>query len=97
MTIATATPAPFEIPFFELPPTLCKVYNDGGHYIATPYFPEQRRRAPRGVYELYELREMFESLYAYTITAEMKRAETLEFLRDNLCTFSTMPPRSKIL
>lgn len=85
MTTATTTLTTFEIPFFELPPTMCKVYNDGGHYIATPYFPDERRRAPRGEYELQELREVFETLYAYTITAEMKRAETLDFLRDNLC------------
>lgn len=60
---------------------LCKVYNDGGHYIATPYFSNECRRAERKPFELQELREMFESLYAYTITAEMKRADTLEFLR----------------
>ncbi len=85
MTTAITTPTPFEIPFFELPPTMCKVYNDGGHYIATPYFPNEHRHAPRGQYELQYEREMFETLYAYTITAGMKRAESLNFLRDNLC------------
>ncbi|PWM73354.1 MAG: hypothetical protein DBX59_05160 [Bacillota bacterium] len=88
LTEIPAGECPF--PFFDDNPIfpekmLCKVYHDGGHYIATPYFSNGHRRAERTQYELQELREMFESLYAHTITEKMSSAKTLDFLRDNLC------------
>lgn len=58
MTIATNTA--FEIPFFEMPPTLCKVYSDGEHYVAMPYEPTNKAPAPKQP-TTYE-REVFESL-----------------------------------
>ena len=78
--------------FFDDVPTIpekvfCKVYNDGGHYVAVPYFPNRERRKPREDKPLSELREHFNSLYAYTLTEHYNRAQTLEFLRNNLCTF----------
>lgn len=83
MTTATATPAPYEIPFFEIPPTLCKVYSDGGHFVAVPYEPTGKVPPPKNSKTYAQ--EWFDSLYAYALIAGMKHAETVDFLRDNLC------------
>lgn len=84
MTTETTTPTPFEIPFFEIPPTLCKVYNDGGHFVAVPYFPDERRRKERKKPQADTAREMFDSLHAQAVTDGKTRAETRAFIRDNL-------------
>lgn len=83
MTIATAIPTHYEIPFFEIPPTMCKVYSDGGHYVAVPYKPTGKATLPKR--EKTYAQESFDSLYAYTLIAGMKHAETVEYMRDNLC------------
>lgn len=82
--MTTTTNTNFEIPFFELPPTLCKVYSDGGHFVAVPYLPTGKQ--PPKKHEKTYLQEVFESLYAYAINNGMTRKQTLDFLRDNLCT-----------
>lgn len=83
MTTATATPTSYEIPFFEIPPTLCKVYSDGGHFVAVPYEPTGKAPPPKRSKTYAQ--EAFDSLYAYTLIAGMKHADTVEFMRDNLC------------
>ena len=80
--MTTATNIAFEIPFFEMPPTICKVYNDGGHYIAMPYKTTDKRLSPKRSVT-YE-REVFDSLYAYTLTEGLNKKQTQDFLRDNL-------------
>lgn len=61
----------------------CKVYSDGGHCIATP--TNQVKHPDRQKHEVTELQEMFDSLYAYTIAENYGKAQTDNFLRDNLC------------
>ncbi len=83
------TPCPFV--FFEektFPDKVkCKIYNDGGHYVGIPYFPEGKKRAERTTptQEKLYMREMFDSLYAHTVTERKKKEEAKEFLRANLC------------
>lgn len=80
--MTTATPIPYEIPFFEIAPMLCKIYSDGGHFVAVPYEPTGKAPPPK--HPTTYAQEVFDSLYAYALTEGKKRAETLEFLRDNL-------------
>ena len=86
MTSSDWANCPFPLFFGDNPKTLCKVYHDGGHYVAVPEKKEEKQpHRPRK--NPTEAQEVFDSLYAYTLTAGMKRAETLDFLRDNLCHF----------
>ncbi len=78
-------PDSFKIPFFDETPKkqLCKVYNDGGHYIAIPYISQRvPKKKPKE-----ETQEIFDSLYAMAIKDEKSESELREFLRDNLCAF----------
>lgn len=86
MTSADWASCPFPLFFGDNSKTLCKVYHDGGHYVAVPG-KEEEKRPYRPRKNPTEAQEVFDSLYAYTLTAGMKRAETLDFLRDNLCHF----------
>jgi len=61
----------------------CKIYSDGGHYIATP--KNQVKHPDRRKHAITELQEMFDSLYTYTITENYNKVQTDNFLRDNLC------------
>jgi hypothetical protein len=64
--------------------TRCKIYHDGGHYVAVPCGQVKPHNSQRN--DKTEAQEAFDSLYAYTLIAGFTRAETLDFLRDNLCT-----------
>ena len=90
MTVTTPRPTlellpdSFKIPFFDEPKKqFCKVYNDGGHYIATPYIPQRvpKKKAKEDV------QEIFDSLYAIAIKDGKNEHETKDFLFDNLCAF----------
>ena len=90
MTVTTPRPTlellpdSFKILFFDEPKKLfCKVYNDGGHYIATPYIPQ---RVPKKKVK-EEVQEIFDSLYAIAIKDGKNEHETKDFLFDNLCAF----------
>lgn len=81
------TPIDIVVPFFEdskPKPKLCKVYNDGGHYIAVPYFPSRVKQIDRSKSKSVA-RELFDSLYAQTIINDMSKAESKVYLQDNLC------------
>lgn len=67
--------------------TRCKIYNDGSHYIAVPYFKNEKKRKHRAIRSYDENRELFDNLYAYCLTEGKSAKETNEFLRDNLCPF----------
>ena len=56
-------PDSFKIPFFETEKKICKVYNDGGHYIAIPHISQRvpKKKAKEKV------QEVFDSLYAIAI------------------------------
>ncbi len=64
---------------------LCKVYNDGGHYVAIPYFEGESKRKPRENRERTALQEQFDSLYAYALAESFDEEQRREFLSDNLC------------
>ena len=71
--------------FFDDTPTktLCKIYHDGGHYIAVP----MRNARPRR-YDIRpenKPRELFDGLYRYATANGYKPPEKRAFLRDNLC------------
>lgn len=87
MTNAQLTPIEIFIPFFDEPvkqKQICKVYNDGGHYVAFPYIPN---RVPKKKNEKTTAQEIFDSLYASAIKDGKNEKETKSFLFDNLCTF----------
>lgn len=72
--------------FFEHFPEkqVCKIYHDGGHYVATPYFPTNRKPQERTKHERGEIGEVFDNLYAQALLAGKERKETQGYLRDNL-------------
>lgn len=62
----------------------CRVYNDGGHYIAVPLTKKpERTERPRERKEHYA-REIFDGLYLYTLKEGKSKDETRAFLQDNL-------------
>ena len=62
----------------------CRVYNDGGHYIAVPLKKKpERTERPREKEEHYA-REIFDGLYLYTLKEGKSKDETRAFLQDNL-------------
>lgn len=63
----------------------CKVYNDGGHYVAVPYFEGKSKRKRREIRERTALQEQFDSLFSYALAAGLEEDPRREFLRDNLC------------
>lgn len=63
--------------------TRCKVYNDGGHFIAVPV--NQIKERTHSKHEPSEAQEMFDSLYAYTVLQNYGKAHARQFLSDNLC------------
>ncbi len=78
------------VPFFEIPFTPCKVYNDGGHYVALPYFSCRKRRKKRRKPQENAAREMFDSLYTQAMSEDKTKAETRVFIRSGLsCFFET--------
>lgn len=81
------TPIDIDVSFFdECKPKsrLCKVYNDGGHFIAVPYIRSYARQSSSATKHEYA-KELFDSLYAQTIINDMNKAESKTYLRDNLC------------
>ena len=81
----------FRVMFFDEKPypkkVRGKVYNDGSHYVAVPYFKNELKRKHRTIRDNDEMREIFDSLYAYCLTEGKNNKETGEFLRDNLYGF----------
>lgn len=67
--------------------TCCKVYNDGTHCVAVPYFKNEAKRKHRTARERDELQEIFDNLYVFCLTDGKTETETNEFLWDNLCPF----------
>lgn len=65
----------------------CRVYNDGGHYVAVPLQQSLKRTARRGKNEKNAAREVFDDLYNCTLADGKNKAETRSFLEDNLCPF----------
>ena len=62
----------------------CRVYNDGGHFVAVPltrtkHKPQRPRKRKEDT-----ARELFDGLYALTLTEGKGKAETRAFLQDNL-------------
>lgn len=86
---------PFQPTFFAEPTVpkkrkgkLCKVYNDGGHYIAVPLeYTGKKRDSQQPTDEVKTAREMFDSLYALAIADGKDKTETRAFLQDNLTAF----------
>ena len=76
-------PANYVPEFFDEPKTLCKVYHDGGHYIAVPTRPARSRRYDTRAES--KPRKLFNSLYSYAAANGFTTPETRDFLRDNLC------------
>ena len=62
----------------------CRVYNDGGHYVAVPL--TRRRKKTERLRERKEhyAREIFDGLYLYTLKEGKSEDETRVFLQDNL-------------
>jgi len=85
----------FQPTFFDEPTApkkrkgkFCKVYNDGGHYIAVPLqYTGKKRDRQQPTDETKTAREMFDSLYALAIADGKDKAETRTFLQDNLTAF----------
>ena len=78
------TPTDIYIPFFDEPikqKQLCKVYNDGGHYIAFPYIPtkNQKKRNDVSIEQ-----EIFDSLYVISLKNGDSGKKQKEFLFDNM-------------
>ena len=63
---------------------VCKIYNDGGHYVGVPYFENKRKHVVRVTCENDVQRELFESCYAKAICDGLSKEETISFLKDNL-------------
>ena len=61
----------------------CRVYNDGGHYIAVPLHKRREKDICRRRVES-DLREIFDALYFYAIKEGKSKDETRAFLQDNL-------------
>lgn len=61
----------------------CRVYNDGGHFIAVPLNQRREKDTRRRRVES-ELREIFDALYFYTVKEGKSADETRAFLQDNL-------------
>ena len=62
----------------------CRVYNDGGHFVAVPLVRAKHKpQRPRQRKE-DTARELFDGLYALTLTEGKSKAETRAFLQDNL-------------
>ena len=61
----------------------CRVYNDGGHFIAVPLNQRREKDTRRRRVES-ELREIFDALYCYTVKEGKSADETRAFLQDNL-------------
>ena len=66
---------------------LCRVYNDGGHFVAVPLIKACSKRNTYRIRKKDPAREIFDGLYAYALIEGKNRAETLAFLQDNLCPF----------
>ena len=62
----------------------CKVYNDGGHFIAVPLKKTASKPKKYRISKNNTAREIFDGLYAYTLTEGKNKAETRAFLQDNL-------------
>lgn len=85
----------FQPTFFDEPTNpkkrkgkFCKVYNDGGHYIAIPLeYTGKKRDRQQPTDEVKTAREMFDSLYALAVADGKDKAETRAFLQDNLTAF----------
>lgn len=71
-----------EIPFFDGANVYCKVYNDGSHYVATPYCPTGK--APPEKQPKTDTQRLFDELYAQAAEYGLKRAETLKSIRERL-------------
>ncbi len=67
---------------------LCKVYNDGGHYVASVLLPPKKQRYKRREDDLAAL---FDELYLTCIKNGFKEKEINSFLFDNLSELSNMP------
>jgi len=78
-------PDTFKIPFFdeERKKQICKIYNDGGHYIALPPI-RQRVSKKKTKNETYEI---FDSLYSTALKDGKNESEIKSFIFDTLCPF----------
>ncbi len=81
----------FQPTFFDEPTApkkrkgkLCRVYNDGGHYVAVPLEKTNNKRKQYRIRKENPAREIFDGLYAYTLIEGKSKAETRAFLQDNL-------------
>lgn len=84
MITTQLTPCDIIIPFFDEPikqKQFCKVYNDGGHYIAVPYIPNRTHKRKK---EKTNAQELFDSLYVLAIKDSKSDKDLKEFLQDNL-------------
>lgn len=63
---------------------LCRVYNDGGHYVAVPLEKAKSKPKQYRIRKENPAREIFDGLYAYTLIEGKSKAETRSFLQDNL-------------
>ena len=84
MTRPQLTEIDIDIPFFDEPKKqkqLCKVYNDGGHYIAFPYILNRVRKKKN---EKTTAQELFDSLYVIALKDGKSGKDLKQFLRDNL-------------
>ena len=64
----------------------CKVYHDGGHFIAMPYQRGNTRKRKHERLNPTEAQEAFDGLYFYAIMQGYGKKQTTEFIKDNLCT-----------
>ena len=62
----------------------CRVYNDGGHYIAVPLEKAKNKPKQYRIRKENPAREIFDGLYAYALIEGKTKAETRAFLQDNL-------------
>lgn len=84
MINAQLTPTDIYIPFFDEPvkqKQICKVYNDGGHYVAFPYIPN---RVPKKKKDKTTAQEMFDSLYLIALKENISGKDLKRFLLDNI-------------
>ena len=69
---------------------VCKIYHDGGHYVATPYFPTHKKPQERTRGERGEIGEAFDNVYAQALRTVKNprdykaRKKIKDFIRDNL-------------
>lgn len=71
----------YDMPLFTPKKHLFKVYNDGGHYIASRVCPLQSYQKPP-VHEKEDIDYLFDSLYQNAVGAGYKRTEMVEYIRN---------------